>query len=415
MALSESTERLRQDFSQAYQDFLRVDGGDTTGWEYLFDVEDWRLYRRKKEGSELFEYMTHGHGREMEMRLMYQVFVDIHYVKDWHAYCKDIKAYKSETDGDAELFVVKCPFPLANREYAFTRHACQTHRDGKLVYIIVSRTALDCMTNPPKADKSNVRIPDHHQVIVIEENPQDRERPLIYMYYYDDPGGSIPSWIVNWVAKTAAPKFLSSLRKAMKGYDQWRANHGNPPPVQDPTPMEEPSVSQSSESSLSASSSIKEVDKPHEAEGQTFDLAVATYEESTEQIVSASTASQTHDQAILSSSPSVYSSSLSSSRMLSAVDLPDADDEISFSLSMSRSQTVSTQTAPTKTVTAAEIIPLQPPPPQSTLGSTVFVTPPIFRKRFIVEDRARHSSRRQDLEHGKQTIIGPVLGYLAHV
>lgn len=25
--------------------------------------------------------------------------------------------------------------------------------------------------------------------------------PLVFMYYFDNPGGQIPSWLINWVAK----------------------------------------------------------------------------------------------------------------------------------------------------------------------------------------------------------------------
>ncbi|EGD73867.1 hypothetical protein PTSG_05562 [Salpingoeca rosetta] len=227
-------ETVDAELRQAYKDFEQMEAGNTTGWEYMFDVEDWKLYRRRKEGSHLYEYMTFGHGRDMEMQLMYQVYMDLDYTKIWHAYCRDVISYEAEFEGEAQLFVVKCPFPLADREYAFVRHARQMKRNGRRMYLILSHTARDCLTNPPKTERGIVRIPEHRQVIVMEENPSDPQRPLIFMYYFDDPGGSIPSWLVNWVAKTAAPKYLSGLRTAMRGYHTWRKKYNKPIPFVEP-------------------------------------------------------------------------------------------------------------------------------------------------------------------------------------
>lgn len=28
--------------------------------------------------------------------------------------------------------------------------------------------------------------------------------PLVFMYYFDNPGGQIPSWLINWAAKVSS-------------------------------------------------------------------------------------------------------------------------------------------------------------------------------------------------------------------
>ena len=39
-----------------------------------------------------------------------------------------------------------------------------------------------------------------------------------FMLYYDDPKGSLPTWLINWAAKTGVPKFMSDLQIACKNY-----------------------------------------------------------------------------------------------------------------------------------------------------------------------------------------------------
>ena len=31
---------------------------------------------------------------------------------------------------------------------------------------------------------------------------------LAYMYYFDNPGGMIPTWLINWAAKVKVTKFF---------------------------------------------------------------------------------------------------------------------------------------------------------------------------------------------------------------
>lgn len=41
---------------------------------------------------------------------------------------------------------------------------------------------------------------------------------LVFMYYFDNPGGQIPSWVVNWAAKNGVPNFLKDMVKACQNY-----------------------------------------------------------------------------------------------------------------------------------------------------------------------------------------------------
>ncbi|XP_060127987.1 phosphatidylcholine transfer protein isoform X1 [Zootoca vivipara] len=40
----------------------------------------------------------------------------------------------------------------------------------------------------------------------------------VFMSYFDDPGGKVPSWLVNWGTKTGVPNFLIDMEKACHSY-----------------------------------------------------------------------------------------------------------------------------------------------------------------------------------------------------
>lgn len=41
------------------------------------------------------------------------------------------------------------------------------------------------------------------------------------MHYYDNPKGMIPTWLINWAAKTGVPQFMETMRTAVKGYPEF--------------------------------------------------------------------------------------------------------------------------------------------------------------------------------------------------
>jgi hypothetical protein len=43
------------------------------------------------------------------------------------------------------------------------------------------------------------------------------------MHYRDDPGGSIPSFLVNWAASSGVGSFVKSMTDACRKYADWRA------------------------------------------------------------------------------------------------------------------------------------------------------------------------------------------------
>lgn len=45
---------------------------------------------------------------------------------------------------------------------------------------------------------------------------------LAFMQYFDNPRGSIPTWLINWGASTGVPDFLTKMEKACEGYQAYK-------------------------------------------------------------------------------------------------------------------------------------------------------------------------------------------------
>jgi hypothetical protein len=69
------------------------------------------------------------------------------------------------------------------------------------------------------------------EAIVTEESKanQEIEKCDFVMTYFDDPRGSIPKSIVNWVAKSALPSMLETMKKVSENYGAYLEEQGRPP------------------------------------------------------------------------------------------------------------------------------------------------------------------------------------------
>eukprot|EP00116_Pleurobrachia_bachei_P014090 sb/3474352/ len=48
--------------------------------------------------------------------------------------------------------------------------------------------------------KSVVRVEQYEQTIAFQRN-ESGTGTKVFMYYFDNPGGSLPTWLINWAAK----------------------------------------------------------------------------------------------------------------------------------------------------------------------------------------------------------------------
>lgn len=160
----------------------------------------------------LYEYKVFGVLESCTPSLLADVYMDLDYRKKWDQYVKEL--YEKSFDGQMVAYwEVKYPFPLSNRDYVYTRQRRDLDVDGRKIYVVLAQN----ISVPQFPEKSGViRVKQYKQSLAIESDGKKGSR--VFMYYFDNPGGQIPSWLINWAAKNGVPNFLKDMVKACQNY-----------------------------------------------------------------------------------------------------------------------------------------------------------------------------------------------------
>ncbi|GAB1296659.1 Phosphatidylcholine transfer protein [Apodemus speciosus] len=164
--------------------------------------------------SGLYEYKVFGVLEGCSPALLADVYMDLDYRKKWDQYVKEL--YEKECDGQmAAYWEVKYPFPLSNRDYVYTRQRRDLDVDGRKIYVVLAQS----ISVPQFPEKSGViRVKQYKQSLAIESDYKKGSR--VFMYYFDNPGGQIPSWLINWAAKEWSSKLFEGPSESVSELPQ---------------------------------------------------------------------------------------------------------------------------------------------------------------------------------------------------
>ncbi|XP_069785744.1 phosphatidylcholine transfer protein isoform X3 [Narcine bancroftii] len=143
----------------------------------------------KKQESCLYEYKIYGTFTDFAPELFVDVYMDLEYRKQWDSYVKEL--YELEHCGEKLIYwEVKYPFLLSNRDYVYRRELHDLDINGRKIWVISAKSK--CVPGLP-AKSGMIRVEDYHQTVVIESD--------VFLHYFDNPGGMIPTFLINWAAK----------------------------------------------------------------------------------------------------------------------------------------------------------------------------------------------------------------------
>lgn len=200
---------------------LELDSPNLVGWEPFAQAEsrDIDIYRKYNEKSGLYSYKIFG-TMDVTPEICSQVYLDLEYRKVWDPYVKEIREV-SNGDKSGIYWLLNYPFPLSKRDFVYGREMRELDIGGRHIWVILSRTDEDLNYLEPM-DKGYVRIHECFQTMAITAHGENGSKA--FSLYYDDPGGFIPSWVINWAAKTGLPAFLSNMQEACRKYPQYLKN-----------------------------------------------------------------------------------------------------------------------------------------------------------------------------------------------
>uniref|UniRef100_A0A8C6U5T0 Phosphatidylcholine transfer protein n=1 Tax=Neogobius melanostomus TaxID=47308 RepID=A0A8C6U5T0_9GOBI len=202
-----------EDFQAAWRelDEPQLDGG----WELFTETMGVKIYRLYDQVTGLYEYKVFGVLSSCPADQCAEVYMDLAYRKHWDSYVKEL--YEKDFDNQRAIYwEVKYPFPLSNRDYVYIRERRDLEVDGRKIYVVLARSA----PQTPCEEKSGViRVNDYKQSLAIESDGASGTK--MFMNYFDNPGGSIPTWLINWAAKSGVPGFLKDMQKACSNYKSY--------------------------------------------------------------------------------------------------------------------------------------------------------------------------------------------------
>ncbi|KAK6181554.1 hypothetical protein SNE40_009385 [Patella caerulea] len=190
------------------------------GWEFFTESNDVKIYRLYNEESGLYEYKIYGFLKDVAPNICADVYMDLEYRKKWDSFAKEI--YETQVVGKKLIYwEINYPFPMWNRDYVFSRELRELKCNNKNVWVVLAKSTSDSSI----PEKSGViRVDDCVQNAALTSDGKNGTRA--YMKYYDNPKGAIPTWLINWGAKTGVPQFLNTMEKACKGYPDYLKAHG---------------------------------------------------------------------------------------------------------------------------------------------------------------------------------------------
>ncbi|XP_016062691.1 PREDICTED: phosphatidylcholine transfer protein isoform X1 [Miniopterus natalensis] len=207
MAGGFSQEQFREACAELLQPALAA-----AEWQLLLETLGISIYRLLDQQTGLYEYKVFGVLEDCPPALLADVYMDLDYRKQWDQYVKEL--YEKECNGETVVYwEVKYPFPMSNRDYVYTRQRQELDVEGRKVHVVLAQSS----SVPHFAERPGVvRVKGYRQSLAIESDGKKGSK--VFMYYFDNPGGQIPSWLINWAAKNGVPTFLKDLAKACGTY-----------------------------------------------------------------------------------------------------------------------------------------------------------------------------------------------------
>ncbi|XP_042361781.1 phosphatidylcholine transfer protein [Plectropomus leopardus] len=185
------------------------------GWELFVETKGVQIYRLYDKETGLYEYKVLGVLTTCSAELCADVYMDLAYRKSWDSYVAEL--YENDFSGQTAIYwEVKYPMLMSHRDYVYIRERRDLDVDGRKIWVILARSApqIQCAEK-----KGVIRVKDYKQSVAMESDGGCGTK--VFMNYFDNPGGMIPTCLVNWAAKTGVPGFLTDMQKACSNYSNY--------------------------------------------------------------------------------------------------------------------------------------------------------------------------------------------------
>jgi hypothetical protein len=189
-------------------------------WQLFVDRPDVKSWKYKRANSSVWTFYVEAQ-MPCDATMLYKTQADLAFRPEWDAYCLECRILAdavAATSNETVYWLVKFPWPLANRDYVYYRRASCAD-DG--TWLLLSRSAALGAHVPVRDGGAVVRVDDYF--FAGEFIPSAPNQCTVKLVFSDNPKGSIPSALVNWAATSAVPAFTSNLLSACQKYEKRQA------------------------------------------------------------------------------------------------------------------------------------------------------------------------------------------------
>ncbi|XP_071949777.1 phosphatidylcholine transfer protein-like [Antedon mediterranea] len=199
-----------QEFEDACKE---LDNPIVEDYEFFVEAMDVTIYRKYRESSGLYEYKIFGVLEGISPDICAKVYTDLEYRKQWDTYAKELHEF-NEKEKTGIYWNVNFPFPMSNRDYVFVREMKEFDLDdGRHVWVVLGKSSL--FESIPTKSRT-IRVDDFQQSMTMTTDGGSGTKA--FMHYYDNPKGMLPTWLINWAAKTGVPNFIADMKKHCEKY-----------------------------------------------------------------------------------------------------------------------------------------------------------------------------------------------------
>ena len=174
-------------------------------WQSRVNKDEVTVYTRKVESSPILEYKA-DMILEVQLAKVIRFFEDVKKMPQWYYQCVQAEPLQNESiEKNIVYFVLHLPWPIAERDCVYSWVKYIDPVSGQVSYV------LSAISGKFPEQKGKIRVVYLHSIWRF--TPLKDGRTEVYFQQHSNPGGSIPSFLVNKLSVEIPFNTLKNLRK----------------------------------------------------------------------------------------------------------------------------------------------------------------------------------------------------------
>ncbi|XP_053399940.1 START domain-containing protein 10-like [Mercenaria mercenaria] len=192
-------------------------GDDTDNWKLEYQKNCTSVWTKNNEVSSFKIVKVRTTFEDIAAEVLYDVLHDPEYRKTWdHSMLEGYEICAINPNNDIGYYALKSPPPLRNRDFVTQRSWLDMGKEKWILNHSVNHESC-----PPR--KGYIRGISYLTGYLVRD--QGENKCQFTYVSQSDPRGKLPVWVVNKATKILAPKIITRIQKACKGYPRWKAQN----------------------------------------------------------------------------------------------------------------------------------------------------------------------------------------------